>query len=208
MAHRHPVTFHVGDTEGGRVQQQVDEMVVQEVDLVDVEQAAMGGGEQPRPQRGDAFGERPVEVDRSGDPVLRGADRQLHQARRPGARPRLRWMRAVRAVGVNRGRVTGEPAAGYHVHRWEQRGEPSDRGRLGRALLAADEDPADRRGHRVEDEREPQVVHAHHRGQRVGRHRALCRCAPDSVSITSRPITSRRACVGIPRSSLGFPRPR
>ncbi len=145
MAHRHPVAFDVGDTEGGRVQQQVHEMVVQEVDLVDVEQAAMGGGEQPRPQRRDAFGERPVEVDRPGDPVLGGADRQLHQTCRPGDRPGLRWMRAVRAVGVGIGRVAGEPTAGHHGHRREQCGKTAYRRRLGGALLPADEQPADRR---------------------------------------------------------------
>ncbi len=53
----------MGDTERGRVQQQVDKMIVQEVDLVDVEQAAVGGGQQPGAQRRDTLGERPVEVD-------------------------------------------------------------------------------------------------------------------------------------------------
>ncbi len=120
-------------------------MIVQEVDLVDVEQAAVGGGQQPGAQRRDAFGERPVEVDRPGHPVLGGADRQLHHPHRPGHGGAVGRMRAVGAVGVANCRVAGEPAVGHHPQGREQGGEPPHRRRLGGALLPPDEHPADGR---------------------------------------------------------------
>ncbi len=143
MVGRHPVAFDVGGTERGRVQQQVDKMIVQEVDLVDVEQAAVGGGQQPGAQRCDAFGERPVEVDRPGHPILGGSHRQLHHPHRPGHRRGLGGMRAVRAVGVGCDRVAGEPASRHHAQGWEQGRKPPHRRRLGSALLPADEHPTD-----------------------------------------------------------------
>jgi hypothetical protein len=47
VLHRDPLPLDVRPAERRRVEQQVDEVVVQEVDLVDVEDAAVGGGEQP-----------------------------------------------------------------------------------------------------------------------------------------------------------------
>ena len=47
MLHRHAVALDVADPEGGRVEQQVDEVVVQQVDLVDVQDAPVRAGQQP-----------------------------------------------------------------------------------------------------------------------------------------------------------------
>ncbi len=84
MAHRHPVAFDVGDPEGGGVEKQVNEMVPQQVDLVDVEQPAVGGGEQTRAQDADPVGQRPVQIEGTGHPVFGGAHGQFHQPGRTG----------------------------------------------------------------------------------------------------------------------------
>ncbi len=81
---RDAVALDGGAAHRGGVQQQVDEVVVQQVDLVDVQQPAVRLGEQARVELGDALGQRAAEVQRADDPVLGGADRQLHQAGRPG----------------------------------------------------------------------------------------------------------------------------
>src|SRR5205823_8173632 len=60
------------DSEGGGVDEDVDEMVGQQVDLVDVEDTAVGGGQQPRPQPGAALEEGPLQVEGADDPVLGG----------------------------------------------------------------------------------------------------------------------------------------
>ena len=86
VLYRYAVALHVAGPEGGRVEQQVDEVVVQQVDLVDVQDAPVRRGQQSRLEGGDTLGERAPDVQRAGEPVFGGADRQLHQ---PG-RARLR----------------------------------------------------------------------------------------------------------------------
>ena len=102
-------------------------MVGQQVDLVDVEDTAVGGGQQPRPQAGAALEEGPLEVEGADDPVLGGADGQLHERRR-----------ARRAGGGPRRR------------RWQQRGQRPGGGRLPRSLLAPDQHAAQPRVGRIE----------------------------------------------------------
>ena len=74
----------------GGVEQQVDEVVVQQVDLVDVQDPAVGAGEQAGLVLRLALRQRALEVQRAEHAVLGGADGQLDQADRPGlgrARP-------------------------------------------------------------------------------------------------------------------------
>ena len=141
---RNPLALDVADPQCRRVQQQVDEMVVQQVDFIHVQQAAVRRGEHARLVGGDAFGQRALDVQRADEAVLGGADGQLRELGRPGVLRGAGRMRAVRAVGVGGGRVTGEPAAPDDTHRGQQLAEAADDGRLRGALLAAHEHPADR----------------------------------------------------------------
>ncbi len=166
---RDALALDVGPAEGGGVEQQVDQVVVQQVDLVDVEHAAVGCGQQPGLVRRDAGRERALQVQRPDEAVLGGADRQLDEAGRTRA-GRERGVRAVRALRVRRGGVAGEAAALHDRDRRQQRGERAHDGRLGGALLAADEDTPDGRRDGVDDEREAQVVQPDDGGERVGAH--------------------------------------
>ncbi len=67
----------------GGVEEQVDEVVVEEVDLVDVKDAAVGTGEQAGLVLRLALRQRPLEVQRAEDAVLGGTDRQLDEPDRP-----------------------------------------------------------------------------------------------------------------------------
>ena len=141
---RDALALHVVHAQRGRVEQQVDQVVVEQVDLVHVEHAAVRRGQQPRLEGGRAGGQHALDVQRAGQPVLGGSDRKLGQRDRAQLRvgagvgsrgtPGL-WRRGIAGVG----------AAGDHWHRRQQLGQPADHGRLRGALLTPDQDPADGR---------------------------------------------------------------
>ena len=152
----------------GGVQQQVDQVVVQQVDLVDVEHAAVRGGQQARLEGLHALGQRPLDVERADEPVLGGADRQLDQPRRAGRAPAPGVVRPVRAGRVGRGRVAGEAAAGDDVDR-RAAAPASARTAVDLAVpfspRTSTPPTAGRDG--VEQQREPQVVHPDDGGEGV-----------------------------------------
>jgi hypothetical protein len=84
VGHRDAVAFDGDGTHGGRIEEQVDQMVVQEIDLVDVQDPAMRIGQQTRLEAHRAIAQRLLEVDRSRHAVLGGADRKFDQSHRPG----------------------------------------------------------------------------------------------------------------------------
>jgi hypothetical protein len=63
----------------GGVEDGVDQMVGQQVDLVDVEDAAVGRGQQPGPEPLGTIGQRGPQVEAAENPVLGGAHRQLDE---------------------------------------------------------------------------------------------------------------------------------
>ena len=109
---RDAVTLHRREPHGGGVEQQVDEVVVEQVDLVDVEDAAVRPRQQPGLVRGDALAERLLQVQRTENPVLGGADRQLDEADRPALGGRIGGERAVGGERVGLVRIGREPVAG------------------------------------------------------------------------------------------------
>ena len=80
MADRDALALHVVDAQRGRVEQQVDQVVVEQVDLVDVEHPAVRRGQQAGLEGGRARGQHALDVERAGQPVLGGAHRELGQA--------------------------------------------------------------------------------------------------------------------------------
>ena len=83
MADAQPLALHHVLARGGDVEQQIDQMILQQVHLVDVEEAAMGAGQQAGLERLDPVGQRPLQVERADHAVLGGAERQVdHRHRR------------------------------------------------------------------------------------------------------------------------------
>ena len=80
----------------GRVEQQVDQVVVQEVDLVDVQDAAMRLGQQTRLEVHGAVAQRLLEIDRTRHTILRRADGKLDQSYGPGFHGRVGTERTIR----------------------------------------------------------------------------------------------------------------
>ena len=167
MPDRHALALDVGAAHRRRVEQQVDQVVVQQVHLVDVEHAAVRRGQQPGLEGLDPLGQRPLQVQRADDPVLGGADRQLDQPGRPLARPPPA-VRPVRALRVGRRRVAGEPAAVHHRDR-RQQPRPA-RAPSSTSRCPSRRGPAPRRSAgetALSSSAEPQVVHPDDGGERV-----------------------------------------
>ena len=126
-------------------------------DLVDVEDAAVRLGEQSGFEATLAVLDRGLGVDGADHAVLGGVDRELHD---PDALPddrRVATIAVTRAAVVapvrGRGRVAPVAAAGDDVDLREEAGQGPDGRRLRGAPLPADEDAADVRVDRVEDQR-------------------------------------------------------
>ena len=92
---------------GRDVEQQVDEVILEQVDLVDVEEAAVGARQQAGLERLHALRQRAFEVERADDAVLGRAERQVDHRHRHQAALR-------RAAGLQRrARLAGaRPGAG------------------------------------------------------------------------------------------------
>src|SRR5205085_11158327 len=61
----------------GRIEQQINEVVFEQIHLVNVEEAAIGAREQPRLERSDAFAYGALKIDRAAYAILRRVQRQL-----------------------------------------------------------------------------------------------------------------------------------
>ena len=82
MHGRDGVALDARDAGSGGVEQRIDEVVGQQVDLVDVEDALVRAREQARLERLLAL-QRATEVERADEPVEARAERQLDERRRP-----------------------------------------------------------------------------------------------------------------------------
>ena len=87
MAVRHAVALDDVLARHGDVEQRVDQVVGQQVDLVDVEDATVGGGEQARAEHQLPAGERGRDVERADEAIFRGAERELGEASQHGRQP-------------------------------------------------------------------------------------------------------------------------
>ncbi len=160
----HRLALDPGDPGRGGVEQRVDEVVGQEVDLVDVEDAAVGAGEQARLERVLA-GQRAPEVERADEPVERRADRQLDERRGPLDDAGAGGHHAARRA------FAGGEREGLTVRRRdrrEQRSQAAHGRRLRRAALPAHEHPAHVGRDGVDQQRLDERLLADDRAQREG----------------------------------------
>jgi hypothetical protein len=130
-------------------------VIVEQVHLVNIEQPAVDLGQQPWLEAALAFGDGVLEVEGAHDAILGGGDRELDKARGT-AMGRERAISPASLAGSTEAgrpiRLTRVGAAVDNRDRGEQTGETADGGRLRRALLATNENAADARVDRVEDQ--------------------------------------------------------
>ena len=110
MADRDPLSLDGVDSPGRRVEHDVDEAVVQKVDFVHIQNAAVGPGQQPGLVGLDPLSQRLFDVDGAADAVLGRAEGELDQRRLDlGRRERrlLSGLDAVEGPGPHPGQVGG-----------------------------------------------------------------------------------------------------
>jgi hypothetical protein len=132
---------------GGNVEEEIDEVVLEEIDLVYIEVAAMGAGEEPGFVGLLAAGEGALEVEGADDAILGCTEREIDDgdADFVGAEL-LAGLFAGEAVVASAGAgvgVAAVPAAADDVHQWKERREGADRRGFGGPSMAEDKDPTD-----------------------------------------------------------------
>ena len=172
VGHRKPFALDDVDSRRRRVQQDIDDVIVEQVHLVDIQHVAVRAAEYTAFEPLDAGGERGLQVDGADHPVLGCVDRQLDDAHWAGgfrqrARSCLEPHPALIAHHIGLARITPELAPLNDDLVGKQRRQGADRRRLGGAAVTADQDATDRGVDRVQDERELHVLLADDRGERV-----------------------------------------
>ena len=125
-------------------------MVVKQVDLVHVEDAPVGGGDEARLKAAAAGADGLLDVQRAYEPVFGCAHGQVNDAHLAGYG---RSFLSVRAERLGIVRVATVRAATDDGDLRQQGGEGADSGGLGGALLAANQHAADAGVDGVQDER-------------------------------------------------------
>ena len=99
-------------------------MVLQQVDLVDVEEAAIGARQQAGLEGLDAGRQRPLQIERTNDPILCGTQRQVDDRDRDRYTfGPCRLLSAVAAPRRRQVRVAVVAATGESLQRRQQGGE-------------------------------------------------------------------------------------
>ena len=130
MRVREPFTLDRVHPHGRGVEEQVHEVVVEQIDFVDVEEAAVGLGEQTRLEPALALSDGGLQIERPHDPVLgRGHGQVDHAHLAALSGQRLTFGNAGRALVTQRAcRVAEVRALGYTLNLREERGEAAHGG--------------------------------------------------------------------------------
>ena len=123
MAYRQPVALDQVLAARRHIEQQVDQMILEEVHLVDIEETAIGAGEQAWLERLHALAQSAFEIERADQSILADTERQIDH--RHGRFGRLLPTRFA-ALGATRGSGFGRAAiaaAFQHRHIGQELGE-------------------------------------------------------------------------------------
>jgi hypothetical protein len=174
VPHRQALALDHVLARGCDVDQQVDQVVLEQVDLVDVQEAAVRPRQQPGLEVLLAVGERALEVEGAEHAVLGHAQWQVDHRHRhdaggkPGLAPAGFGHAAARAESGRRRRRAVVGAAVDHLHARQQRGQRPHRGALAGAAVAEHEHAADARVDGGDQQRTAHLVLADDRGEGVG----------------------------------------
>src|SRR5262249_42166360 len=83
MARRDALALHDVAAAGRRIQQNIHQVIVQQIDLVYVKKSAVGSCKQSRLEGLDPAGQGPLDVQRTADPVLGRTEREIYHGNRP-----------------------------------------------------------------------------------------------------------------------------
>ena len=184
MTHGDAFPFHGVPAGGGGVEQHVDEVVVEQVHLIHVEQAAVGLGQQAGLKGAHAFAQGFLDVDGAAEAVFRCTEGQVHHRHLPrfGAQgfPLLHPLAHLTAlqVGIAGRAVVG--IAGDNVDVRQQISQGTDRGGFAGATVSHDHHAADARIDHVEKQGQLHLLLTDHRSE--GEDPALPGCSHEQFS--------------------------
>ena len=144
------------DPRGCGVEQQIDQMVFQQIHLVHIEDATVGGSQQARLETALAGLQGVLKVNGPHHPVFTGRQGQLdHRHGAPFPPQLLRRLQSVPAAVVHLLRPVGGTLIGatlYHLDLRQQAGQGPGRGRFGGPLMTADQHAPDGGIHSIEEQ--------------------------------------------------------
>ena len=156
MRIRDPLALHGIDPHRRRVEQNIDNVILQQVDLIHVENIAVRRRQDTRLKLLAPVSDRRLHVERSDHAILGRADGQLHHAHRNVLRCKLPLCTSLLtriAVEFGGRRITVARTAAHRTQIRQKCGSRSDSGRLRRPLLPLDEHTSERRHHNTEEKR-------------------------------------------------------
>ena len=145
-------------------------MVVEQIDLVDIEQAPVGFGQQARFKGTNAITERLLDVNGSAQSVFRGPQWQVNHRHLallgPQGFPVFEALNHVAALQIRiRGRAVVWVAC-HHLNPGQQVSQSPDGGGFARAPIAHDHHPADAGINHVQQKGKLHLLLADHSGER------------------------------------------
>ena len=154
VAYRDALALHIVAAHRGGVQQHIHQVVVEQVDFVNVEDAPMGGGNQPRFKVFGARFDSLFNVQSADQAILGGSHRQVHDAYLAGCgSAAASGLTAPVADLLGRAGGAAVGAARHNRHFGQQGGQGAHRCAFSRAFLAAHQDAADTGVDGVEQQR-------------------------------------------------------
>ncbi len=198
VAHRQALALDRVVPHGRHIEQHVDQVVGQQVDLVDIQQATVRRGQQARLECLAAVLERALDVEVAEHAVFGGAQRQVDEGhRRAGVRGGAGA--AGLAFGQRRVRCAVEGAAGHPRDGRQHVGQAARGGALGGALVAADQHAAQGRVDRAQQQGALELFLADDGAEWVGVHHRSVSARASSMASLRR----CRACSAATVSGLG-----
>ena len=147
------LAFHVVASHGGGVEEDIDQMVVEEVNLVDIEDSPVGGGDQAGLETLGAGLDGGLDIQGTDQAVLGGADGKVNDADlMVGGLGHSGLSVTVLAEALAEVRWAAIGATLDHGNLGKEGGEGADGGGLGGAFFTSDKDAADLRVDGIEQE--------------------------------------------------------
>ena len=146
MRIRDPLALHGIDPHRRRVEQNIDDMILEQIDLIHIEDVAIRRCQDARLELLAPVPDRRLHVERSDHTILRRADGQLHHAHRNVLRckwPLCASLLTRIAIEFGGRRITVARTAAHRMQIRQKCGSRADGCRLRRPLLPLDEDTSE-----------------------------------------------------------------
>src|SRR5579885_649255 len=182
VAERNAFALNDIDAHRGSIKQHIDHIIVQQVDLINVEDAAISLCQHARLEASLSLAQRVFDIQRSYHAIFRGVDGQIDHAHTPahdGQRlaPLFAFAAGCAHLLWPIWRA-GKGAIGHRLNLRQHSGQRPHSSRLGRAFLSTNQHAANRGRNGIEDQRQFHLILAHNCTERINRCHWYSRFSP------------------------------